>query len=216
MRCCRDRSAQNKAEPQPEPARDEPKANGAGSGSSVTSGQNLLAKPEPTATTAKSWKVEAIAKDGKRYGNGVRFRTEEEADAYRANASLDLMKENGVIVTASEVIPCEDAPSGAFMKRAERGRFKGRFKETLSFLHGTCGTLDWKEIATPASGEKTEANPNVEAWDKASPAQRREFIWTRMPQQQIGEATHNDIPPSAPADDYPDMPDSLRRTLEAA
>ena len=128
---------------------------GAGSGSSVTNGQNLLAKPEPTATTTKSWKVEVVARDGKRYGNGVRFRTEEEADAYRANASLDLMKENGVIVTATEVIPCDDEPSGATMRRLERGRFKGRFKETVSFLHGTCGTLDWGEIATPASSEKT-------------------------------------------------------------
>ena len=78
-------------------------------------------------------------------------------------------------------------------------------------MHGTCGTFNWDEIATPASGDKAEANPIVEAWDNASPAQRRDFLLARMPQQQIGEAAHTDIPPSAPADDGLDIPECLLR-----
>jgi hypothetical protein len=176
-------------------------------------------KSDPTANTAKSWRVEVITKDSKRYGNGVRLSTEEEADAYRANAGLDLMRENAIIVTASEVIPSDDVPTAA-MYRSERGRFKGRFKETLFFLHGTCGTLGWEEIATPAS---SEAQTLVAAWDNAGPEQQRDFLLARKveimkAQQQIDWAAHADIPPVAPAgaaDDL-DIPDYLRRAPKDA
>jgi hypothetical protein len=113
----------------------------------------------PTATTAKSWKVEATVKDGKQYGNGIRFRTQEEADAYRAtNATHDLMRENGVIVITTDVLPSADVPTAEKM-RFERGRFKGQFKGDVNFLHGTCGTFDWEEIAAPA---KVELKPKVQ------------------------------------------------------
>jgi len=169
----------------------------------------------PTATPAKSWKVEVIAKDGKRYGNGVRFRTEEEADAYRANASLDLLTEVAVIVTATEVIPCDDAPSGAFMMRGERGRLKGRFTGRMLFAHGTCGTFDWEEIATI---EQAVANPLVEAWDKTGPKQRHDFVLARKTeimraQQQIGKPAFDRAEASSQQhdrDDGLDLPASLR------
>jgi hypothetical protein len=171
----------------------------------------------PTASTAKSWKVEVTAKDGKRYGNGVRLKSEEEADAFRANASFELMRERGIIVTATEVIPCGDAPSDAFMKRGGNGHFTGQ----LSFMHGTCGTLEWEEIAGKAS-----INPLIEAWDKASQEQRHDFVLARKveimkAQQQIDWAAHGDTSPdapapAAPADDYPDLPESLVRAPKDA
>jgi hypothetical protein len=121
------------------------------------------AEPEaipPTATTAKSWKVEAIAKDGRRYGNGVRLGTEDVADAYRGGATIDLLRdgEDTVIAIATEVIPCADERT-AEMKRGKAGNRKGRFTGELGFLHGTCGTLEWQEIATPA---KVEPKPKVQ------------------------------------------------------
>jgi hypothetical protein len=125
-----------------------------GAGSSVTDGQDLPTKKEahvpitPTATTAKSWKVEVIAKDGRRYGNGVRLRTEEEADAYRFNAVLEMeRKDQLIIVVATEVIPCAD-PGGFHQIRRRKN---GKLTHTLEFVHGSCGTLEWEEIATPAS-----------------------------------------------------------------
>jgi hypothetical protein len=194
-----------KVEPKPEP-KPEPK---------------VEPKPEPTATT--SWKVEVIAKDGKRYGNGVRLQDEDEADAYRSKAATDLLgdEEDPVIVTATEVIPCDDAPSGAVMERVKRGRLKGRFTGRIFFTHGTCDTFDWEEVATPASCGDAETNPLVGAWDKAGPKQRHDFVLARKveimkAQQQNGWIAHGDIPPSArataTADDYPDMPECIRRT----
>jgi hypothetical protein len=71
------------------------------------------------------------------------------------------------------------------MKRNKKGRFTHR----LHFEHGTCGTLDWEEIATI---EQAAANPLVEAWDKTGPKQRHDFVLARKTeimraQQQIGK-----------------------------
>jgi hypothetical protein len=216
--------------------------------SSIPSGQKNLpakvepnpepnVKPKPTATTTKSWKVEVIAKDGKRYGNGIRFETEEEADFYRITAAINLHEGDNILVATTEVIRSDEPPSGAHMdmKRTRRGNFT----YDLIFADGTCHTLGWEEIATPASGDNSEANPLVEAWDKAGPKQRHDFVLARRveimkAQQQIGWFAHGDIPPSAPAawikketgaapsehavaaaDDL-DIPNYLRRTPEAA
>jgi hypothetical protein len=159
-------------------------------------------EPAPTATTAKSWKVEAVAIDGRRYGNGVRLETEEEADAYRSNATMDLLIDEAVIAISTEVIPCGDEPSGVRMLRKKGGRLKGHFSGNLAFLHGTCGTLGWGEIATPTSSGNAETNPLVAAWDKAGPKQRHDFVLARKVeimkvQQQIGWFAHGDVPPGA-------------------
>jgi hypothetical protein len=94
----------------------------------------------------------------------------------------------------------------------------------LIFADGTCHTLGWEEIVTPASSDKPEANPLVEAWDKAGPKQRNDFVLARKveitkAQHQIGWIAHGDIPPCAPtaaANDGLDLPDSLRRAPAAA
>jgi hypothetical protein len=212
----------------------------------------------PTATTTKSWKVEVIAKDGKRYGNSVRLATQDEADAFRANASFDLMREKGIIVTATEVIPCGDAPSGAFMKRGRNGHFTGR----LSFMHGTCGTLEWEEITAAAKVEPKpkvqrkptarvndgtddadEANGPQQFWERslsahASDAIALEAFWTRQHgaawrdfpvsrdlatlareaadawnslSEQLDARVVSATAPATAADDYPDMPEFLKR-----
>jgi hypothetical protein len=86
--------------------------------------------------------------------------------------------------------------------------------------------LPAKVEPTAAEPEPTPpANPLVEAWDKASPKQRHDFVLARKveimkAQQQIGWFAHGDVPlgarAAAAADNYPDMSDSLRRTPEAA
>jgi hypothetical protein len=94
---------------------------------------------------AKSWKVIAIAKDGKRYGNGVRLTTEEEVDVYRmiyatTNVWYDFRGERIIIATLA--VPTDDAPN-VCMERTK----KGKIKPTLVFMHGTCHLLGWYDLA---------------------------------------------------------------------
>jgi hypothetical protein len=198
----------------------------------------------PTATTAKSWKVEVIAKNGRRYGNGVRLRTEEEADAYRCGATLDLLRENAVIVTATEIIPCDDAPSGA-MLGAKGGHLKGRFTGTVAFLHGTCGNFEWEEVPTepcPRCGDVGQLSSGaacvseVETIVRAAIRglnleERRELheqlqdaiggimvdaaVVTDLDLQEEEPAHQQEAAPSAAGDDL-DIPDYLRRAPKGA
>ena len=77
-----------------------------------------------------------VVKDGRRYGDGVRFASEAEADAYRAFAVNDLRK---LIVTKTIVIRSDDEPT-AWM----RGR-------NLGFMDGTCGQFGWRKISARGS-----------------------------------------------------------------
>jgi hypothetical protein len=152
----------------------------------------------PMETSTKSWKVEVVAKNGKRYGNGVRLRTEEEADAYRLTAILNLKED--FIVVATEVTACDDAPSGAIMIRNR----KGRFTYDLGFDHGTCHTLEWNEIE-----ERAEKQTLIAVWDKASRKERHDFVLVRKieimrAQQEIGKSAHE-------PDDGLDIPGFLKR-----
>jgi hypothetical protein len=136
----------------------------------------------PTVTPAKSWKVEVIAKDGKRYGNGVRLRTEEEADAYRFNAVLEMeRKDQFIVVIATEVISCAD-PGGFHQIRRRKN---GKLTHTLEFVHGACGTLEWEEIGAPA---KVQLKPKVQqgpipiiddGTDDAGPSDGPQQFWER-------------------------------------
>jgi hypothetical protein len=98
-----------------------------------------------------SWQIVVITKDGKRYGNGVRLKTEGEADlyrmlhvvgdfwdAYRLDKSL---KEPQRVFVATEAIPTNDPPNMGLL-RDKRGKLTNR----LLFPDGTCGELGWHEI----------------------------------------------------------------------
>jgi hypothetical protein len=65
------------------------------------------------------------------------------------------------------------------------------------------------------SGPRLPANPLVDAWDKAGPKQRRDFVLARkieiMKAEQQIEAAPVASTITAAADEYPDMPDVLRR-----
>jgi hypothetical protein len=150
------------------------------------------ARPEPSATTAKSWKVEVIAKDGKRYGNGVRFETEEEADFYRITAAINLHEGDNILVATTEVICSDEPPSGAHvdMKRTRRGNFTYE----LWFTHGTCGTLEWEEIAAPAKVEpkaKVQQRPIQiidDGTDGADQGDGPQQFWERSVSNLAGDA----------------------------
>jgi ParB-like nuclease domain len=186
----------------------------------------------PTATTAKSWKVEVIAKDGRRYGNGVRLATEEEADAYRFNAVEEIdRKDQLIVVVRTEVIPCADP--GGFHQILRRKN--GKLTHTLEFVHGACGTLEWEEIATPAKVEpERKSEPTLDIEPREITAIEIERLASRLISKDRDSARevyrllraddgHGvSVLASAlgrglgngDADDYPDMSDSLRRTPE--
>jgi hypothetical protein len=62
------------------------------------------------------------------------------------------LREGGVIAIATEVIPCAEERT-AEMTRGKAGKFKGRFTGEVGFLHGTCGTLAWQEVAATSQAE---------------------------------------------------------------
>jgi hypothetical protein len=148
----------------------------------------------------KSWKVEVVTKDGRRYGNGVRLATEDEADAYRGAATIDLLRHEGGIAIAIEVIPCTEEPTFEIERRSN-GRFTGQLG---TILPGTGGYMAWQEIA--ATGDqvankaqevtapaKLESPINlIAAWDRASPAERQEFLLARRVEieQALGRFGH--------------------------
>jgi hypothetical protein len=96
-----------------------------------------------------SWRVEATTKDGRRWGNGVRLGTKEEAKVYvESYVPFDLEKAG---YASAEIIRCDDEPRNSIT----RSRAKGRPK--LIFKHGTCGTLEWVEIEEPTPLRKRRA-----------------------------------------------------------
>jgi hypothetical protein len=79
--------------------------------------RGLQATPRPEAepipvTEPRSWRVEYIAKDGKRYGSAERLETEEDADLCRYyTRELD---NRGIIVVQTRVFPSSDPPNATF------------------------------------------------------------------------------------------------------
>jgi hypothetical protein len=91
-------------------------------------------KTEPPATS--SWRVEAVA-DGRRYKNGVRLGTQEEAEVYvRVYAPQQFFYG---YETAS-VLQDEKSPPNCSIRMSRRG------KATLVFREGECVLLDWKPV----------------------------------------------------------------------
>jgi hypothetical protein len=100
-----------------------------------------------------SWKVVVIAKDGKRYSNGVRLETEEDADVYRMiNVGVDFWRsfyDHRIVITGTIAIPTDDPPNVLF-DRTKKGRIADRC--ALNFEHGTCGIFGWEGVAEEQLG----------------------------------------------------------------
>jgi len=83
-----------------------------------------------------SWRVEAIAKDGKRWINGVRLASREEAEVYvKAHVPYDFKKAGYV---TAEIVR-DGAESNCSITRKQKG---GR--SYLNFGEGECGLLHWR------------------------------------------------------------------------
>jgi hypothetical protein len=113
-------------------------------------------KTEVTVTDEppRSWKIIAIAKDGKQYGSGVRLQTEAEVDAYRAVHVLGDFWRHRVLITATLAIPTDDEPTVSMGKNKD-----GRVSNTLIFNHGDCVLLGWSELAPALTSPPTIAPP---------------------------------------------------------
>jgi hypothetical protein len=90
-----------------------------------------LRKPKPTS----SWRVEPTTKDGKRWINGVRLKTKEEAEAYRDYHARYELEEAGYVT--GDIVQGDDLPNCSVIRRRKGGR------TTLLFPHGGCEWLDW-------------------------------------------------------------------------
>lgn len=78
-----------------------------------------------------SWKVEAVDGQGRRWGNGVRLNTEEEARLYAEAASKDGY-------AATEIIRAPGEPSLASVSVDDAGDV------LVHFMHGMCSSLEWR------------------------------------------------------------------------
>jgi len=95
----------------------------------------LAHRRNPPPPQEYSWRVEAVTADETRWGNGVRLWTEEEAKTYADSyARFDV---DGYVT--ADIIRCVSEPptNGIFAKRG---------RPTLTFEHGTCGSLKWRPL----------------------------------------------------------------------
>jgi len=86
-----------------------------------------------------SWRVEAITEDGKRWQNGVRLRTKEEAEVYIQSHVRFNLKKSGYVT--AKIIRCEGEESNCGISRA---RAKGR--PTLNYEEGQGRLLNWHKV----------------------------------------------------------------------
>jgi hypothetical protein len=83
-----------------------------------------------------SWLVEAVTKNGKRWRNGVRLRTKEEAEVYvEAFARFNLEKAGYI---AGRVVRSDDEPNNCSIIRTHK-----RGRPNLVFQDGQCVLLHW-------------------------------------------------------------------------
>jgi ParB-like chromosome segregation protein Spo0J len=83
-----------------------------------------------------SYRVEAVTTDGQRWGNGVRLPTAEMAQIYADRHARDNLEG----YETSDIIRCEgETPLNSIIKK--RGG-----KYSLTFEHGTCGSLSWRPL----------------------------------------------------------------------
>jgi hypothetical protein len=116
---------------------------------------------------SKSWRVEVLTKDGKRYENGVRLATEEEADRYRMVFDITGFWNEGIIIVGTVVIDCGDDPNCG-MERTKKGKITHR----LIFPHGGCGWLGWTEVGTETRSTVWNGECSVE---QSTEARKREY-----------------------------------------
>jgi hypothetical protein len=93
-------------------------------------------------TGSPSWRVEILFEDGKRLGNGLRFGTRNEAEAYR-EATYKKEIEEPKLKGHCELIPCLDKPNVE------------THGNSIYFDHGGCVLFDWRPIAETAAGDAT-------------------------------------------------------------
>jgi hypothetical protein len=87
----------------------------------------------------RSWQIIAIAKDGRRYANGVRLGTEEEADLYRIfYVASEFWHADRIVIVGTLAIPTND-PSNVYLERTKR-------RARLLFPEGQCGLLGWHRM----------------------------------------------------------------------
>jgi hypothetical protein len=90
---------------------------------------------EPPLMRDHSWRVEGSTADGRRWINGVRLGSREEAEAYvEFHVRFDLEKQG---YASAEIIRCNDPPANSINRARKGGR------ANLIFTHGTCGALEW-------------------------------------------------------------------------
>jgi hypothetical protein len=91
-------------------------------------------EPEPD----HSWRVEAITKDGRRWTNGVRLASHEEAEVYaKVHAGEELAKAGYV---TAEVLRDDEVKANCSVFRQR----KGSNRVILSFRDGECALQHWR------------------------------------------------------------------------
>jgi hypothetical protein len=95
-----------------------------------------VTKPGPK-PTVRSWRVVATTKGGKRYSDGVRLATEEEAHLYCGVAFFDLRNRHVVRTT---VIRSNEEPTASM-----RNQRTGELIRSVKFTHGACDQFGWSE-----------------------------------------------------------------------
>ena len=90
----------------------------------------------------QSWMVEAATEGGKRWRNGVRLKTKEEAETYiKAHVPFDRDLEKAGYVTAW-AISCDDEPNCSVIRNKKGAR------PTILFPEESCVLLDWQIALT--------------------------------------------------------------------
>jgi hypothetical protein len=107
-----------------------------------------IATAEPT--NAKSWRLEVLAKDGRRFENGIRLATEEEIDVYRflhiGNDFWKMYHEQHIVPVATYTFQSADEPNVQFTRKKN-----GKITHVLQFPHGGCGWFGWTEVTEVAA-----------------------------------------------------------------
>ena len=89
-----------------------------------------------------SWRIEASTQDGKRWQNGVRLETKEQAEVYiEAHVRYDLEKQGYV---TAKIVRCDDEANCSVIRNSRKGR------PTLVFPDGQCTMLGWGDVTVTA------------------------------------------------------------------
>jgi hypothetical protein len=94
------------------------------------------------ATPDHSWRVEATTGDGRRWINGVRLESREEAQVYIDEHVRYDLEDDGY--ATAEILRSDDPPTNWITRKRKGGR------STLGFEHGTCTSLSWKPLSVVA------------------------------------------------------------------